>query len=180
MHRKILRLTFRVFVFVCGLIVSIIPARCQSVSAQATFDGAGNSLSPALWIPLALTLLIPIGFIYWLRQRALQARAEDPAGVWFSYCRWSRWAVQAMWVLWLLLVVELRADRTWSHIFGVQSHMGWALAVLGSAIVPPLLVEILCTGLAHPVFARIGEKEWTRADLLRQAFWRLVANYLPL
>src|SRR5579871_1111273 len=142
------------------------------------------SVSPESWlgicIPLAIVLLLPIALTLWARRNALSAKQTDPTAVWFGYLRFSRGVIQGMWLCWMELLFATHLSRYLKFLTGsARSETDIGLFSL-VALVPPVLTQLICSGLAHPIYARIRGMEWTRGDLITQTFWRLAYRLLPL
>ncbi|MEO1403452.1 MAG: M48 family metalloprotease [Cyanobacteria bacterium J06635_1] len=128
---------------------------------------------------LGLFLLVPVGILFWLRQRALAFKGEDKAPIWFSFQRSLASLIPLMWMGWLVgfIVADVRtwlptvlgSDAAWLH--GVEQ-----LCFFG----PPMLALLVCYGLSHRVFKEIGQWDYALSELLLQVVISQLALLLPV
>lgn len=148
--------------------------------------GYGRETLLPLGSLLLLILLPPIGTL-WLRRRALRTSAQDPAAACFSFDRSVSWIYLIALFGWIVAVSCFHVDERLMEIFQFLRGRPYLEAYpnafgvwpIGLILVPNAFVCLWCLSLSYPVFKRLRGVEWTRRQMIVQAFWRQVSIVLP-
>lgn len=129
------------------------------------------------FLPVSM-LLFPVALTLIMRWAALRARNTDPVVVWFTYWRLFGWVLTGAWLLWVqgstvldcnALARFLLNDSPWSPLLQVAFYL-----------VPPVLVQFICTVASGAVLARVSGEHWILPVSLKHAFWHEPVTILPL
>ena len=129
------------------------------------------------FLPLTL-LLFPVALTMVMRWAALRARTADPVVVWFTYWRLFGWVITGAWLLWVQGSTVLDCAALARFVLNDSSMA--PLLQLSFYLVPPILVQLICTVASGPVLARLSGERWLLPVSLRHAFWHEPVNIWPL
>jgi Zn-dependent protease with chaperone function len=129
------------------------------------------------FLPISL-LLFPIGLTMIMRWAALRARNTDPVVVWFTYWRLFGWILTGAWLLWMQGSTVL--DCTALARFLVNNSSWSLLLQVAFYLVPPILVQFICTVASGAVLARVSGEHWILPVSLKHAFWHEPVTIWPL
>ncbi|MBZ5595774.1 MAG: M48 family metalloprotease [Acidobacteriia bacterium] len=132
---------------------------------------------PINFLPLTL-LLFPVGLTMVTRWAALRARNTDPVVVWFTYWRLFGWVITGSWLLWVQgsTVFDCAALAR----FLLNDSSAAPLLQVAFYLVPPVLVQLICTLTSGAVLARVSGERWMLPVSLKHAFWHEPVNIWPL
>jgi len=128
------------------------------------------------FLPLTL-LLFPVALTMVMRWAALRDRAVDPVVVWFTYWRVFGWVITGAWLLWVQGSTVLDCAALARFLLDDSSLA--PLLQLSFYLVPPLLVQLICTVASGPVLARVSGERWMLPSF-KHAFWHEPVNIWPL
>jgi Zn-dependent protease with chaperone function len=132
---------------------------------------------PINFLPISL-LLFPIGLTVIMRFAALRARNRDPIVVWFTYWRLFGWVLTATWLLWFQGSTVLDCAALARFLLNDSSKA--PLLQVAFYVVPPILVQFICTVTSGAVLARVGAERWILPVTLKHAFWHEPVTIWPL
>jgi Zn-dependent protease with chaperone function len=128
---------------------------------------------------LALSLLLfPVGLTLVMRWAALRARNTDPVVVWFTYWSVFGWVITGAWLLWIEGSTVL--DCAALARFLLNGSPKSPFLQLAFYLVPPILVQCICTVSSGAVLARVSGEHWVLPVSLKHAFWHEPVNIWPL
>jgi Zn-dependent protease with chaperone function len=134
-----------------------------------------------LLIAPGAVLLLPIAVTLWFRWAALRADEAKQRLIWADYRRFGRFilatTVAVWWVMWDLAGKSSLVSvfvRTWPGRSEISSAASWRLWL------PPTVSLGIFLLICFQVDKALLRLKWTTADLLRQAWWRLVSFVIPL
>lgn len=151
----------------------------EFTTVQLTFGYPPIQWAAFLALPIG-ALLLPLGLMLVMRQRALRNCPDDPAPVWFGYQRTLNWLVIGVWVLWATVIFSGGIGITFDRFISDNAAIPKVLLSSLAFTTPPALVIVGCYALSHAVFQRVGQMEWSLGDLVQQAVWSQVRTFLPL
>ncbi len=129
------------------------------------------------FLPLTL-LLFPLALTMVMRWAALRARTADPVVVWFTYWRLFSWVITGAWLLWVQGSTVLDCAALARFLLNDSSMA--PLLQLSFYLVPPILVQLICTVASGTVLARLSGERWLLPVSLKHAFWHEPVNIWPL
>jgi Zn-dependent protease with chaperone function len=132
---------------------------------------------PINFLPISL-LLVPIGLTFIMRLAALRARNQDAIVVWFTYWNLLGWVLTGTWLLWFQGSTVL--DCAALARFLVNDSSKAPLLQFAFYLVPPILVQFICTVISGAVLARVSEQRWILPVTLKHAFWHEPVTIWPL
>jgi len=128
---------------------------------------------------LALTLLLfPVGLALIMRLVALRAKNTEPVVIWFTYWRLLGWVITGSWLLWVqgstvfdcaALARFLLNGASWAPVLQVAFYL-----------VPPVLVQLICTISSGAVLARVSGERWVLPVSIKHAFWHEPVTIWPV
>jgi Zn-dependent protease with chaperone function len=128
------------------------------------------------FLPLTL-LLFPVALTMVMRWAALRDRTVDPVVVWFTYWRVFGWVITGAWLLWVQGSTVLDCAALARFLLDDSSLA--PLLQLSFYLVPPILVQLICTVASGPVLARLSGERWILPSL-KHAFWHEPVTIWPL
>ena len=129
------------------------------------------------FLPLTL-LLFPVALTMVMRWAALRARFADPVVVWFTYWRLFGWVITGAWLLWVQGSTVLDCAALARFVLNDSSLS--PLLQVSFYLVPPVLVQLICTVASGPVLTRLSGERWLMPVSLQHAFWHEPVNIWPL
>ena len=129
------------------------------------------------FLPISL-LLFPIGLTMVMRWAALRARNTDPIVVWFTYWRLFGWMITGTWLLWVQGSTVLDCAALARFLLNDSSKA--PLLQMAFYLVPPILVQLICTVASGAVLARVSGEHWLLPVSLKHAFWHEPVTIWPL
>ncbi len=120
------------------------------------------------FLPISL-LLFPVGLTMVMRWAALRARQTDPVAVWFTFWSLFGWMITGVWLLWVEGSAVLDCAALARFLLNDSPYA--ALLQLTFYLVPPVLVQLICTVASGAVLARVSGEHWLLPVSLRHAFW---------
>jgi len=72
----------------------------RGAGSHHIFSRLHATLRPSRGTVLALVLVAPVLFVFWLGRKTLSAPAADKAAVWFSYMRYLQWTLSGSLIGW--------------------------------------------------------------------------------
>src|SRR5262249_34882173 len=113
------------------------------------------------------------------RRAALRAGHADAAAAWYRFWRWAHWVTLGTWMVWLTAVPAFDLDAVVHHFWpggmGRFVTLRWLVT-----LVPPWLVTVVCSALAHEVFAHLARAPQPPEAILRRAGRGVLTTLLPL
>ncbi|MEO0455583.1 MAG: M48 family metalloprotease [Cyanobacteria bacterium P01_A01_bin.114] len=147
---------------------------------QISFTGGYHAAD--IWLRiggLGLTLGIPVGLLFWRRQRALACEDIDKAPIWFGFQRSLASLIPLMWMAWLVGFIATDV-RTWLPLL-LGSRASWAQGIEPLCFfLPPVVALLVLYSLSHKVFKQIGQWNYSLGELLLQVVITHLALLLPL
>jgi heat shock protein HtpX len=131
----------------------------------------------ALWPIVALSLLPPLVTLF-LRRRLLRS-ALPPAVAWFRLEHVVSWMGLALMVLLIAIAFSWELVALLHFTLGGWGLSGMLFAMMGLLVTAEIASHLLCQAAAYPVLQRVGATDWSRADLIRCAFWSHAFNSVP-
>jgi len=131
---------------------------------------------------LALALFAPLVLCFWLGRKALSARTDDKAVVWFSYMRYLQWMLNGCLIAWWAAIEESHLRDVLSFLAeGTRYASLWKHPVTYEVVswIPPGLVWLLCLQFSHPVQQKLRGLTWTNAELRLQSLYSVIKGLLP-
>jgi Zn-dependent protease with chaperone function len=122
-------------------------------------------------------LLFPVALTMVMRWAALRDRGVDPVVVWFTYWRVFGWVITGAWLLWVQGSTVLDCAALARFLLDDSSLA--PLLQLAFYLVPPILVQLVCTVASGPVLARMSGQRWMLPSL-KHAFWHEPVTIWPL
>jgi len=147
------------------------------VDSQPAFVRLAFGYRPINFLPISL-LLFPIGLTVIMRWAALRARNRDPIVVWFSYWSLFGWVLTGTWLLWFQGSTVL--DCTALARFLLNDSSKAPLLQVAFYLVPPILVQFICTVTSGAVLARVSAERWILPVTLKHVFWHEPVTIWPL
>lgn len=146
-----------------------------------SFGYSQSSVHRAEFI-LALVLVTPVLFVFWLGRKALSAPDEDKAAVWFSYMRYLQWSLTGALIAWWMASESIHLVPLLKFLSAGSFAAAWNFPVTAILVdwIPPCLVWILCFALSHPVQEKLRGLKWTRRELILQGVYSVCAALIPL
>lgn len=150
--------------------------------------GYGSETLLPLASLLILIFLPPVGTL-WLRRRALRASAQDPAAALFSFDRAVGWLYLIALFGWIVAVSAFHVDERLTMLFqflrgrpylGPAQPNPFGVWPIGLIFVPNACVLLWCLALSYPVYAQLRGVQWSRRQMIAQAFWRQASIVLPV
>jgi Zn-dependent protease with chaperone function len=142
----------------------------------------GRTLFSVIPVQTSLAVLVlcaPIVLVVTFRCVALRAPANGRK-IWFSYRQNSRLvffaAIGSWWALWDWSQPFLLSDRTYS-LWPAFSDPAIREMVF---CLPPLIIFSIGQTIAYFTDKSVSDLHWSRTAILRQAFWSLLRNVVPL
>jgi Zn-dependent protease with chaperone function len=131
---------------------------------------------------LAIVLVGPVLFVFWLGRKALSAPAADKAAVWFSYMRYLQWTLSGALIGWWIASESIHLVPLLKFLSTGWLASAWRFPVTAITVdwIPPCLVWILCFALSHPVQEKLRGLKWTRRELVLQGVFSVSAALIPL
>ena len=129
------------------------------------------------FLPISL-LLFPVALTMVMRWAALRARNMDPVVVWFTYWRLFGWMITGAWLLWVQGSTVL--DCAALARFLLNDSPKAPLLQVAFYLVPPILVQLICTVASGAVLARVSGENWVLPVSLKHAFWHAPVTIWPL
>jgi Zn-dependent protease with chaperone function len=131
---------------------------------------------------LALVLLAPVVFVFWLGRKALSAPAADKAAVWFSYMRYLQWTLTGALIGWWITSEAVHLVPMLKFLSTGWLASAWNFPFTAFIVdwIPPCLIWILCFALSHPVQEKLRGLKWTRRELALQGVYSVCAALIPL
>ena len=129
------------------------------------------------FLPVSL-LLFPIALTMLMRWAALRARNTDSVVVWFTYWRLFGWVITGTWLLWVQGSTVLDCNALARFLMNGSSKSVWLQ--LAFYVVPPILVQFICTVASGAVLARVSGERWVLPVSLKHAFWHEPVTIWPL
>ena len=131
---------------------------------------------------LAIVLVGPVLFVFWLGRKALSAPAADKAAVWFSYMRYLQWTLSGALIGWWIASESIHLVPLLKFLSTGWLASAWRFPVTAIIVdwIPPCLVWILCFALSHPVQEKLRGLKWTRRELVLQGVFSVCAALIPL
>ena len=152
-------------------------ARTLTVSAPAPEIHLAFGYRVINFLPLTL-LLFPIALTALMRWAALRASNFEPVVVWFTYWRLFGWVLTGSWLLWVQGSTVLDCAALARFLLNDSSKA--PLLQLTFYLVPPILVQLICTLLSEAVLARVSGERWLLPVSLKHAFWHEPVKIWPL
>jgi len=149
----------------------------KSVTAPGAPVRLAFGYRPVNFLPISL-LLFPIGLTMVMRWAALRARNMDPVVVWFTYWRLFGWMITGAWLLWVQGSTVL--DCAALARFLLNDSPKAPLLQVAFYLVPPILVQLICTVASGAVLARVSGESWILPVSLKHAFWHAPVTIWPL
>ena len=152
----------------------------ESVTIRFGYDSAwaGRRLA----VPAA-AFLCPILLALWLRRRALTARFEDKASVWFSYIRYQQWLLNASLLAWWASTESAHLDGFLRFLLRTNAtNATWFVDFICTLVdwIPPAAVWVACMVISQPVQEKLRGLHRTRKELALQAIYSVCSSLLPL
>ncbi len=129
------------------------------------------------FLPVSL-LLFPIALTMLMRWAALRARNTDSVVVWFTYWRLFGWVITGTWLLWVQGSTVLDCNALARFLLNGSSKSVWLQ--LAFYVVPPILVQFICTVASGAVLARVSGERWVLPVSLKHVFWHEPVTIWPL
>jgi len=131
---------------------------------------------------LAVVLLAPVLFVFWLGRKALSAPAADKAAVWFSYMRYLQWTLSVALIGWWIASESIHLVPLLKFLSTGWIASAWNFPVTTVIVdwIPPCLIWVLCFALSHPVQEKLRGLKWTRRELVLQGIFSVCAALIPL
>ena len=129
------------------------------------------------FLPLTL-LLFPVALSMLMRWAALRAKNAEPIIVWFTYWRVFGGVLTGTWLLWVQGSTVL--DCAALARFLLNDSPKSTLLQVAFYLVPPILVQLICTVTSGAVLARVSGQQWVLPVTLKHAFWHEPVNIWPL
>jgi Zn-dependent protease with chaperone function len=129
------------------------------------------------FLPISL-LLFPIALAMVMRWAALRARNMEPVVIWFTYWRLFGWVITGTWLLWVQGSTVLDCNALARFLMNGSSKSVWLQ--LAFYVVPPILVQFICTVASGAVLARVSGERWVLPVSLKHAFWHEPVRIWPL
>jgi len=131
---------------------------------------------------LAVVLVAPVLFVFWLGRKALSAPAADKAAVWFSYMRYLQWTLSGSLIGWWIASESIHLVSLLKFLSTGWIASAWNFPVTAVIVdwIPPCLVWVLCFALSHPVQEKLRGLKWTRRELVLQGVFSVCAALIPL
>ena len=148
-----------------------------TVSAPAPGIHLAFGYRPINFLALSL-LLFPVALTMVMRWAALRAHNTDPVVVWFTYWRLFGWVLTGSWLLWVQGSTVFDCAALARFLLNGSSKA--PLLQVAFYLVPPVLVQLLCTLVSGAVLARVCGERWILPVSLKHAFWHEPVNVWPL
>ena len=132
---------------------------------------------PVNFLPISL-LLFPVGLTMVMRWAALRARNTDPVVVWFTYWRLFGWVIMGAWLIWVQGSTVLDCAALARFLLNDSPYA--LLLQVAFYVVPPILVQFLCTLTSGAVLAQISGEKWMLPVSVKHAFWHEPVTTWPL
>ena len=129
------------------------------------------------FLPISL-LLFPIALTMVMRWAALRARNTEPVVVWFTYWRLFGWVITGTWLLWVQGSTVLDCNALARFLMNGSSKS--VFLQLAFYVVPPILVQFICTVASGAVLARVSGERWVLPVSLKHVFWHEPVTIWPL
>ena len=129
------------------------------------------------FLPISL-LLFPIALTIVMRWAALRARNMEPVVVWFTFWRLFGWVITGTWLLWVQGSTVFDCNALARFLMNGSSKS--VLLQLTFYVVPPILVQFICTVASGAVLARVGGERWVLPVSLKHVFWHEPVTVWPL
>jgi Zn-dependent protease with chaperone function len=129
------------------------------------------------FLPVSL-LLFPVSLTLIMRWAALRIKNADPAVVWFTYWRVFGWVMTGAWLLWVQGSNVLDCAALARFLLNDSSKA--PLLQVAFYLVPPILVQLICTLTSGAVLRRVGGEQWALPVTVKHAFWHEPVNIWPL
>jgi Zn-dependent protease with chaperone function len=131
---------------------------------------------------LAVVLVAPVLFVFWLGRKAFSAPAADKAAVWFSYMRYLQWTLSGSLIGWWIASESIHLVSLLKFLSTGWIASAWNFPVTAVIVdwIPPCLVWVLCFALSHPVQEKLRGLKWTRRELVLQGVFSVCAALIPL
>src|SRR4029077_20366688 len=129
------------------------------------------------FLPLTL-LLFPLALTMVMRWAALRARTADPVVVWFTYWRLFGWVITGAWLLWVQGSTVLDCAALVRFLLNDSSMA--PLLQLSFYLVPPILMQLICTVASGTVLARLSGERCLLPVSFTHPFWHEPVNIWPL
>jgi Zn-dependent protease with chaperone function len=98
--------------------------------------------------------------------------------VWFTYWRLFGWVLTGTWLLWFQGSTVLDCAALARFLLNDSSKA--PLLQVAFYVVPPILVQFICTVTSGAVLARVGSERWMLPVTLKHAFWHEPVTIWPL
>jgi len=135
-------------------------------------------------LPLAVIFVLPIGLVLWMRGVALRAPADQRIPAWHGYWRFFERTMLGTWFVWWSAVDALQVSELSLFLLGGTSFLNTigfrAIHPFLLVLLPPGVINLICSILSYPVQARVRGTDWTRQEIFRQTVWGQVAGVLPI
>jgi len=132
---------------------------------------------PINFLPISL-LLFPVGLSLIMRFAALRARQNDPVVVWFTYWNLFGWMITGVWLLWIEGSAVLDCAALARFLLNDSPYA--PLLQMTFYLVPPILVQLVCTVASGAVLARAGGDHWMLPVSMKHAFWHEPVTIWPI
>ena len=129
------------------------------------------------FLPVSL-LLFPVSLTLVMRWAALRVKNADSAVVWFTYWRVFGWVMTGAWLLWVQGSNALDCAALARFLLNDSSKA--PLLQFTFYLVPPILIQLICTLTSGRVLRRAGGGQWELPVTLKHAFWHEPVNIWPL
>ncbi len=129
------------------------------------------------FLPISL-LLFPVSLSLIMRWAALRARQTDPVVVWFTYWSLFGWMITGVWLLWIEGSAVLDCAALARFLLNDSPYA--PLLQLSFYLVPPILVQLVCTVASGAVLARVGGEHWMLPVSMKHAFWHEPVTIWPV
>jgi len=129
------------------------------------------------FLPISL-LLFPIGLSLIMRWAALRARQTDPVVVWFTYWSLFGWMITGVWILWIEGSAVLDCAALARFLLNDSPYA--PLLQMTFYLVPPILMQLVCTVASGAVLARAGGDHWMLPVSMKHVFWHEPVTIWPI
>jgi Zn-dependent protease with chaperone function len=145
-----------------------------------------------IFTPILVIFVIPLGLVVWLRKMALQSADRDLTAAWYGYTRTFSWVITGTWLIWLSTISTVNPsefidfifqnDISQSNPFARLKNFGLSNEILklGIYFLIPMIVTTIAEALSYPVYQKLRNTEWTKAEMIWQSVITQASAFLPL